>query len=55
MAKTKITMENVSEFLNALPYAQFKALVESYTAHTENNFDDEMKILIDFLKDYLEK
>ena len=46
MAKTKITMENVSEFLNALPYAQFKALVEGYVAHTETNFDDEMKRLV---------
>ena len=46
MAKTRITMENVSEFLNTLPYAQFKALVEGYVAHTETNFDDEMKRLV---------
>ena len=46
MAKTRITMENVSEFLNTLPYAQFKALVESYVAHTETNFDDEMNRLV---------
>ena len=46
MAKTRITMENVSEFLNTLPYAQFKALVEGYVAHTETNFDDEMNRLV---------
>ena len=56
MAKTKITMENVSEFLNSLPYAQFKALVEGYVAHTETNFDDEMKRLVTInLQNRLEK
>ena len=46
MAKTKITMENVSDFINTLPYAQFKALVEGYVAHSKTNFDDEMKRLV---------
>ena len=46
MAKTKITMENVSDFINTLPYAQFKALVEGYVAHSKTSFDDEMKRLV---------
>ena len=46
MAKTKITMENISDFINTLPYAQFKALVESYATHSKTNFDDEMKQLV---------
>lgn len=45
MAKTKMTMEIVSEFLNTLPYAQFKSLVENYTKNTGNTFDNEMKLL----------
>lgn len=46
MAKTKITMENISEFLNSLPYTQFKALVENYAKCNQNNFDKEMKRLV---------
>ena len=46
MAKTKITMENISEFLNSLPYTQFKALVENYAECNQNNFDKEMKRLV---------
>ncbi len=46
MAKTKLTIENVSQFLNALPYAELKALIESYTDHTRQSFDKEMKRLV---------
>ena len=46
MAKTKLTMENVSEFLKTLPFAQFKSLVEEYSAHTSNTFENEMKRLV---------
>ena len=56
MAKTKMTMENVSEFLNSLPYAQFKSLVENYTKNTGNKFDNEMKLLVTLdLQSRLEK
>ena len=56
MAKIKLTMEDVSEFLKTLPYAQFKSLVEEYSAHTTNSFDHEMKrLVIDNLESRLEK
>ncbi len=46
MSKTKLTMENVSEFLNTLPYPEFKALVEGYSKHTKKSLDREMQRLI---------
>ena len=56
MAKTKLTMEDVSEFLKTLPYAQFKSLVEEYSAHTTSSFDDDMKKLVSVnLESRLEK
>ena len=56
MAKTKLTMEDVSEFLKTLPYAQFKSLVEEYSAHTTNSLADDMKRLVSVnLESRLEK
>ena len=56
MAKTKLTMEDVSEFLKTLPYAQFKSLVEEYSAHTTSSFDDDMQKLVSVnLESRLEK
>ena len=41
-----MTLENVTEFLKTLPYAEFKSLVETYAAHTKSSFDKEMKLMV---------
>lgn len=46
MTKTTLTTENISEFLNNLPFTEFKSLVENYTKHTKSKFDTEMKHLV---------
>ena len=56
MTKTKLTKENVAEFLNSLPYAEFKSLVEGYSTSNKSNFDKEMKRLVTLnLQSRLEK
>ncbi len=46
MAKMRLTMENVSEFIKTLTYADLKALISTYTAHTTQTFNSEMKRLV---------
>lgn len=46
--KTKPTLskKKVSEYLKALPFAEFKKMVEDYSNRTNSNFDKEMRRLV---------
>ncbi len=46
MTRTTLTTENISEFLNNLPFTEFKSLVKNYTKHTKTNLETEMKRLV---------
>ena len=46
--KTKPTLskKKVADYLKALPFAEFKKMVEDYSNRTKSNFDKEMRRLV---------
>ena len=44
--KTSLSKKKVSEYLKALPFAEFKKMVEEYSECTQSNLDTEMRRLV---------
>lgn len=45
MAKQEISLDNVMNFIKALPFSEFKEIVKSYSEHTKTSFDEELNLI----------
>lgn len=46
MAKKNITMDDLMEFIDNLPYNQFKQVVDRYASVTKSDFQKEMDSMV---------